>query len=79
MKLFLATTGSGSSLAEIETEYREVLARPKFNVSDAIQLSWRAFIEEVTIRVEPSSHPAFPAILKTSSSLPQLLRAKQTI
>jgi putative PIN family toxin of toxin-antitoxin system len=46
--------------AEIETEYREVLARPKFNVPDAIQLSWRAFIEEVTIRVEPSSHPAFP-------------------
>lgn len=46
--------------AEIETEYREVLARPKFNVPDAIQLSWRAFIEEVTVRVEPSSHPAFP-------------------
>ena len=34
--------------AEIETEYREVLARPKFNVPDAIQLSWRAFIEEVS-------------------------------
>jgi uncharacterized protein len=46
--------------AEIEKEYREVLARPKFNVPDAIQLSWRAFIEEVTVRVEPSSHPAFP-------------------
>jgi putative PIN family toxin of toxin-antitoxin system len=46
--------------AEIEKEYREVLARPKFNVPDGIQLSWRAFIEAVTVRVEPSSHPAFP-------------------
>jgi putative PIN family toxin of toxin-antitoxin system len=46
--------------AEIEKEYREVLARPKFNVPDGIQLSWRAFIEEVTVQVEPSSHPAFP-------------------
>ena len=46
--------------AEIETEYREVLARPKFKVPDAIQQSWRAFIEEVTIRVEPSTHPTFP-------------------
>jgi putative PIN family toxin of toxin-antitoxin system len=31
--------------AEIETEYREVLARPKFKVSDAIQQRRRAFIE----------------------------------
>jgi len=46
--------------AEIETEYREVLARPKFKVPDAIQQSWRAFIEEVTIRIEPSTHPTFP-------------------
>jgi hypothetical protein len=53
--------------AEIEKEYREVLARPKFNVPDAIQLSWRAFIEEVTVRVEPSSHPAFPRDPKDES------------
>lgn len=33
--------------AEIETEYREVLARRKFKVPDAIQQSWRALIEEV--------------------------------
>lgn len=46
--------------AEIETEYREVLARPKFKVSDAIQQSWRALIEEVAIRIEPSTHPTFP-------------------
>ena len=46
--------------AEIETEYREVLARPKFKVPDAIQQSWTAFIERVTIRIEPSTHPAFP-------------------
>ncbi len=46
--------------AEIETEYREVLARPKFKVADAIQQSWRAFLEEATIRIEPSTHPAFP-------------------
>jgi putative PIN family toxin of toxin-antitoxin system len=44
--------------AEIETEYREVLARPKVKVPDAIQQSWRALIEEVTI--EPSTHPTFP-------------------
>ena len=44
---------------EIETEFREVLARPKFKVPDAIQQSWRAFIEEVTIRIEPSTHPTF--------------------
>jgi putative PIN family toxin of toxin-antitoxin system len=46
--------------AEIETEYREVLARPKFKVPDAIQQTSRAFIDEVTIRVEPSTHPTFP-------------------
>ena len=37
---------------EIETEYREVLARPKFKVPTAIQQSWRALVEEVTIRVQ---------------------------
>lgn len=46
--------------AEIETEYREVLARPKFKIPDAIQQTWRAFIDEVTIRVEPSTHSTFP-------------------
>ncbi|MGH9906219.1 MAG: putative toxin-antitoxin system toxin component, PIN family [Pyrinomonadaceae bacterium] len=45
---------------EIETEYREVLARPKFKVPTAIQQSWRDFIEEATIRVQPSTPPAFP-------------------
>jgi len=39
--------------------FREVLARPKFKVPDAIQQSWAAFIEEVTIRIEPSTHPTF--------------------
>jgi putative PIN family toxin of toxin-antitoxin system len=46
--------------AEIETEFREVLARPKFKISDVNQQSWRAFIEKVTIRIEPSTHPTFP-------------------
>lgn len=46
--------------AEIESEYREVLARPKFNIPDATQQRWIAFIEENTIRIEPSVHPAFP-------------------
>jgi putative PIN family toxin of toxin-antitoxin system len=46
--------------AEIETEFREVLARPKFKVPDAIQQRWTAFIEEVTIRIEPSTDPTFP-------------------
>ncbi|MDQ2977108.1 MAG: putative toxin-antitoxin system toxin component, PIN family [Acidobacteriota bacterium] len=45
---------------EIETEYREVLARPKFKVPTAIQQSWRAFLEEVTIRVQPTTPPPFP-------------------
>jgi uncharacterized protein len=44
---------------EIETEYREVLARPKFKVPDASQQVWGAFIQDVTIRVEPSTPPAF--------------------
>ena len=46
--------------AEIETEYREVLARPKFKVPAAIQQSWRAFVEQVTIRVQPITPPPFP-------------------
>jgi uncharacterized protein len=46
--------------AEIETEYREVLARAKFKVPVAVQQRLRTFVEEVTIRIEPSIHPAFP-------------------
>jgi len=45
---------------DIEKEYRDVLARPKFKVADAIQQTWRAFVEDVTIRVEPLTPPAFP-------------------
>ncbi len=45
---------------DIETEYRDILARPKFKVPDAIQQTWRAFVEDATIRVEPSASPAFP-------------------
>lgn len=45
---------------EIETEYREVLARPKFNVPAAIQQSWRALVEGVTVRVSPTTPPPFP-------------------
>jgi len=46
---------------DIEREYSDVLARPKFRVSDAIQQTWRVFFEDVTIRVEPSTPaPAFP-------------------
>ncbi|MGI9068604.1 MAG: putative toxin-antitoxin system toxin component, PIN family [Pyrinomonadaceae bacterium] len=45
---------------EIETEYREVLARPKFKVSASIQQSWRALVEEVTVRVSPATPPPFP-------------------
>ena len=44
---------------EVETEYREVLARPKFKVPAAIQQSWRALIEEVTVRVSPTRPPPF--------------------
>ncbi len=45
---------------EIETEYREVLARPKFKVPAAIQQRWKALVEEVTIRVLPTTPPPFP-------------------
>lgn len=59
MRLYPATNCFWIVTAEIETEYREVLARPKFKVPNAIQQSWRALIEEVTICVEPSTHPTF--------------------
>ena len=45
---------------EIETEYREVLARPKFKVAAAIQQRWKALVEEVTIRVLPTTPPPDP-------------------
>jgi putative PIN family toxin of toxin-antitoxin system len=45
--------------AEIETEFFEVLAGPKFKVTDVIQQSWTAFIQQVTIRIEPSTDPTF--------------------
>jgi putative PIN family toxin of toxin-antitoxin system len=45
---------------EIEIEYSEVLARPKFKVPAAIQQSWRALVEEVTVRVSPTTPPPFP-------------------
>lgn len=60
MRLYPAKTGFGIVTAEIESEYREVLARPKFNIPDATQQRWLAFIEENTIRIEPLAHPAFP-------------------
>ncbi len=44
---------------EIETEYSEVLARPKFKVPTSIQQSWRALVEEVTVRVSPTTPPPF--------------------
>ncbi len=46
--------------AEIESEYREVLARPKFKIPEAVRQRWVAFVEETTVSVEPSAHPAFP-------------------
>ena len=45
---------------EIETEYSEVLARPKFKVAAAIQQRWKALIEDVTIRVLPTTPLPFP-------------------
>ena len=46
--------------AEIEREYREVLARPKFKIPEATQKQWIRFIEEATVRIEPTIHPTFP-------------------
>ena len=45
---------------EIETEYGEVLARPKFRVHASIQQAWRALVEEVKVRVSPTTPPPFP-------------------
>jgi putative PIN family toxin of toxin-antitoxin system len=45
---------------DIEKEYREVLARPKFNIQPEIQQSFTNFIEIVTIRVQPVTPPPFP-------------------
>ena len=45
---------------DIETEYREVLARPKFNIPPEIQKSFNNFIELVTIRVQPLKPTPFP-------------------
>ena len=45
---------------EIEREYRDVLARPKFNIPEATRERWLAFVEATTIRVQPSAHPVFP-------------------
>jgi putative PIN family toxin of toxin-antitoxin system len=53
---------------EIETEYREVLARPKFKAPAAIQQSWRALVEEITVRVSPITPPPFPRDPKASFS-----------
>ena len=44
----------------IETEYREVLARPKFKIPSAVQRRFSDFIETVTIRVEPTTPLPFP-------------------
>lgn len=46
--------------ANIETEYREVLARPKFKIPAPLQRSFRTFIEKVTIRVQPATSFSFP-------------------
>ncbi|MGI9066557.1 MAG: putative toxin-antitoxin system toxin component, PIN family [Pyrinomonadaceae bacterium] len=45
---------------EIETEYREVLARQRFKISSAIQQDFRVFIETVTICISPAIPPPFP-------------------
>ncbi|HJP95587.1 MAG TPA: putative toxin-antitoxin system toxin component, PIN family [Pyrinomonadaceae bacterium] len=45
---------------DIENEYREVLARPKFKIPPSIQQGFNAFVEMVTIRVQPVSAPSFP-------------------
>lgn len=46
--------------SDIEKEYREVLARPKFKIPSDIQQSFSNLIEIVTIRVQPVRSPAFP-------------------
>ncbi len=45
---------------EIETEYREVLARPRFKLPSAIQQDFQVFIEAAAIRVHPVTPPHFP-------------------
>jgi uncharacterized protein len=50
----------------IETEYCEVLARPKFRIPSAVQRSFGALIEKVTIRVQPTIPVRFQEIRKTN-------------
>ena len=45
---------------EIESEYRAVLARPRFKIPSAIQQDFQALIEAVAIRVRPVTPPPFP-------------------
>src|SRR5215813_11652331 len=45
--------------SDIEREYREVLARPKFKIPPDIQQSFSNLIEIVTIRVQPLTPPPF--------------------
>jgi putative PIN family toxin of toxin-antitoxin system len=45
---------------DIEKEYREVLARPKFQIPPDVLQSLSAFIEMVTIRVKPVIPAPFP-------------------
>lgn len=45
---------------DIEKEYRDVLARPKFKIPSAVQQSFSDFIETVTIRVQPLTSTPFP-------------------
>jgi len=44
---------------QIEREYRDVLARPRFRISSEIQNGIGTLIETITIRVKPITPPPF--------------------
>ena len=45
---------------QIEAEYRELLSRPKFNLTTSIQQDWLTLIEAATISFEPDTEIQFP-------------------
>src|SRR2546422_8960366 len=60
MRFYPAKTGSGSSQRKSKVNIVKCWPGPKFNIPDATQQRWIAFIEANTICVEPSAHAPFP-------------------
>ena len=62
---------------EILAEYREVLSRPKFDLSEEILNHWIEILESSTIEIDVDLEIDFQEIAKTPSSLPVPLPHKR--